>query len=126
VTDFEDFIARYAAVWNEADADARRKAIPGLWSTEVSLYNRVREYHGLRGIEQATQRSCDLFVAKGYTFRPRRQARTHHDAIRFDWEMLDPNGVLDTLGTQFMVLDAQGRIRLDYQFTEPVPASDEG
>lgn len=118
MTDLKPFIERYVATWNELDADARTRSIPDVWSPDVSLYNASREYHGLAGIAEATQRSCDLFTARGYVFRPLRDATTHHDAIRFDWEMLSPAGERDMLGTQFMIFESSGRIRLDYQFIE--------
>jgi len=33
------------------------------------------------------------------------------------------DGEVDSLGTQFLILDDDGRIRLDYQFIEKPPAS---
>jgi ferric-dicitrate binding protein FerR (iron transport regulator) len=33
------------------------------------------------------------------------------------------DGDVDSLGTQFLVLDGDGRIRLDYQFIEKAPTS---
>jgi len=33
------------------------------------------------------------------------------------------DGDVDSLGTQFLVLDVDGRIRLDYQFIEKAPTA---
>jgi ferric-dicitrate binding protein FerR (iron transport regulator) len=33
------------------------------------------------------------------------------------------DGDIDSLGTQFLVLDVDGRIRLDYQFIEKPPTT---
>lgn len=32
-------------------------------------------------------------------------------------------GDVDSLGTQFLILDADGRIRVDYQFIEKAPTA---
>jgi hypothetical protein len=124
VTNLDDFITQYVATWNEPDPDVRRKWISGTWSERASLFNRVKEYHGHAGIEAAVKRSYDLFGSRGFLFRPRAEPVSHHDAIRFAWEMLtEANGKVDSLGTQFLILDGDGRIRLDYQFIEKPPKS---
>jgi hypothetical protein len=118
--ELDDFIARYVATWNESDADIRRAHIEGLWSEQASLFNRVSEYHGLPGIEQAVKRSYDLFVARGFQFRPRGDPANHHNAVRFSWDMITADDKVDSVGMQFLVLDENGQIRLDYQFIEGV------
>lgn len=124
MTNLENLITQYVAIWNEPDPGLRAQRIPGVWSEQASLYNRVKEYHGHAGIEQAVTRSYDLFVSRGFTFRPREQPLSHHGAIRFAWEMITTaDGKVDSLGTQFLILDDDGRIRLDYQFIEAPGAS---
>jgi hypothetical protein len=123
MTDLDEFIAQYVATWNEPDADIRRKWIPGVWSERASLYNRIKEYHGHAGVEAAVQRSHDLFGSRGFLFRPREQPVSHHRGVRFTWEMITPvDGTVDSIGTQFLLLEDDGRIRLDYQFIERPPA----
>jgi hypothetical protein len=119
--DLDGFIAQYVATWNEADTDARRKWISGTWSERASLFNGVKEYHGHAGIEAAVNRSYDLFGSRGFLFRPREEPVSHHGAIRFAWEMVTADGEVDSLGTQFLVLDDEGQIHLDYQFIERPP-----
>jgi hypothetical protein len=118
--ELHDFITRYVATWNESDADIRRAHIEGLWSEQASLFNRVSEYHGPAGIDEAVKRSYDLFVARGFRFRPRGDPASHHNAVRFSWEMVTADDEIDSVGTQFLILDDNGRIRLDYQFIEDV------
>jgi hypothetical protein len=125
MTDLNEFITRYVATWNEPDADVRCKLIAGIWSERASLYNRIKEYHGHAGVEAAVKRSYDLFGSRGFLFRPREQPVSHHNAIRFTWEMITPaDGAVDSIGTQFLILEDDGRVRLDYQFVEmpPTPA----
>jgi hypothetical protein len=113
-----DFIDSYVATWNEVDAATRRKRVEDVWSVGASLYNRAFEYHGHDGVEQAVTRSYELFVARGFRFRARREPATHHSAIRFSWEMITADGQVDSLGTQFLLLDEDGRVQLDYQFID--------
>lgn len=121
MTDVDELITRYVAIWNEPDEARRGERIPGIWSEKTSLYNRLREYRGHVGIEQATKRSYDLFGSRGFSFRPRGEAIAHHGAVRFTWEMLNPERAVDSVGTQFLMLDDRGLILLDYQFIEPSP-----
>jgi hypothetical protein len=124
MTDLDEFITQYVAVWNEANADVRKPWIAGTWSERASLFNRIKEYHGHSGIEAAVQRSHDLFGSRGFLFRPREDPVSHHGAVQFKWEMVTgEDGEVDSLGTQFLLLDVDGRIRLDYQFNEQAPTS---
>ncbi len=118
MTDLDDFITQYVAAWNEPDPDARRNWIAGTWSAQAGLFNARNEYHGHAGIEDAVRRSYELFVAHGFLFRPRQKPISHHGAIQFTWEMITPDGEVDSIGTQFLILDDDERIRLDYQFIE--------
>lgn len=124
MTDLDNFITQYVAVWNEPDPDVRRQWIADTWSERASLFNRIKEYHGHGGIEAAVQRSYDLFGSRGFLFRPREEPVSHHGAVQFKWEMITgADGDVDSLGTQFLVLDGDGRIRLDYQFIEKAPTA---
>jgi hypothetical protein len=124
MTELEDFITRYVAVWNEADPEIRRGWIADIWAETASLFNRFKEYHGRAGIAAAVRRSYDLFGSRGFLFRPRDEAASHHGAIRFSWEMYTAaDGKVDSVGTQFLIQDDEQRIRLDYQFIEKPPNS---
>lgn len=124
MTNLDDFIDQYVAVWNESEPEVRNRWIAHTWSDRASLYNRIKEYHGHSGVEAAVQRSYDLFGSRGFLFRPREEPVSHHGAIRFAWEMITAaDGEVDSLGTQFLVLEDDGRIRLDYQFIDQPPSS---
>ena len=65
-------------------------------------------------------RSYEQFIAPGeFVFRPRDNADRLGDVVKFNWEMVpsgggEPAGV----GLEVLVLDDDGRIRMDYQFIE--------
>jgi hypothetical protein len=48
----QDLADRYAAVWNEADPDARRKSIAALWPADGEHYVRMLEARGYEALEK--------------------------------------------------------------------------
>ncbi len=125
---------RYVAVWNEPSADARRTAVGELWADDgVHLLQPPEEalkaaerlsitaVFQARGHEELTarvDRAYEEFVAPGtMTFRRRGDVARVHDVVRLSWEAVS-NGEVVGWGTDFLVLDADGRIRADYQFIE--------
>jgi hypothetical protein len=127
---------RYVAVWNEPDTDTRRTAVRELWSADASHTlqppQEIRdaavalgvavdlEARGHDALEDRVTRSHDEFVAQGgFTFRPLGDAARLRDIVKLRWEMVPRNGgEVAATGLQILVLDDDGRIRLDYQFIE--------
>jgi hypothetical protein len=61
--------------------------------------------------------------AEGFVFRSANNAEDHHNGVRFNWEMVPAaGGAAAAVGFDFLVLGADGRIRLDYQFLDRPPA----
>ncbi|GAA1618542.1 hypothetical protein GCM10009733_013560 [Nonomuraea maheshkhaliensis] len=134
--DTEELVGRYVAVWNEPDAESRRKAVAELWTEDgVQILQPPREIRetaaalgltpvlearGHEALDVRVTRSYDEFVAPGkFFFRPRNNADRLADIVKFTWEMVptgggEPAGV----GLEILVLDEDGRIRTDYQFIE--------
>ncbi|MER5637308.1 hypothetical protein ABT095_10160 [Kitasatospora sp. NPDC002227] len=126
---------RYAALWNEPDAGRRRQEIGALWTEDgvhllhppadlreiaarVGFDEQVLETRGYRELEVRVERAYQEFVAPGeFTFRARQDAVRLRDAVRFSWEMVQTAGG-DVVGggTEFVLLDRDGRITADYQF----------
>ncbi|PPK68299.1 hypothetical protein V5P93_004596 [Actinokineospora auranticolor] len=126
---------RYVAVWNEPDADARRAAVGDLWARDgrhilqpPGEVVKAADDLGLttvfeaRGHAELTRRvrlAHEEFVAPGeYTFRRRDDVARLRDAVKFSWEMVSADGEVAGVGTEFLLLDADGRIVADYQFIE--------
>jgi hypothetical protein len=109
---------RYVAVWNETDATRRRQTIADLWTTEGEHYVGAREVRGYAALEERIRGSHEKNVRDGgHRFRAARDAKALHDTVAFHWEMLAADGerVVAT-GLEFLLVDGQGRIRVDYQF----------
>jgi hypothetical protein len=135
VNEPRNLVDRYVAVRNEPDADRRRSVVVELW-TEDAIHvleppQEVREAgealdvtpifqaRGHRELEARVSRAYEKFVAPGeYSFRSQGAARRLGDVVKFKWEMVSASGDPAGGGLEFVIVDADGRIRLDYQFIE--------
>ena len=120
MTDTGEFTERYVAVWNEPDANARRMTISRIWSADARACTAGADYAGLTAIEARVTKAHEEFVAQqGFLFRAIGTADAHHDGVRLRWEMVPGNGGgAVSAGVQFLLLDASGRVRYDYQFID--------
>jgi hypothetical protein len=62
----------------------------------------------------------ERFIAPGeYGFRRRDDAERLRDVVKFRWEMVSTADTsVAAVGLEFLVIDADGRVRSDYQFIE--------
>jgi hypothetical protein len=127
---------RFVAVWNEPDYERRRALVAGLWAPDgehvLMPPAEVRdaaadmgmrssfEVRGHRELEARVTDAHERFIASGeYGFRRRDDAERLRDVVKFRWEMVSTaDGSVAGVGLEFLVIDADGRIRTDYQFIE--------
>jgi len=109
---------RYVAVWNETDADARRKAISELWAPAGRHYVKTLEVRGHDELEERVVGAHQKNVRdNGNRFRAVANAQTLRNVVTFNWEMVPAaGGTILAVGLEFLVLDDQGQITDDYQF----------
>jgi hypothetical protein len=109
---------RYVAVWNEKDEARRRDAIAALWVPNGQHYVQGRKAQGYEELEKRIQGSHEKNVRDdGNRFRALPGARHLPGVVTFYWEMLPANAdtVLVT-GLEFLIINDDGRILVDYQF----------
>jgi hypothetical protein len=135
--DVKQLVANYVAMWNEPDPDARRRAIADLWTADgvhrldppqamreqaaaIGFSDPTLEIRGHDALYARVARSYEEFVAPGtYVFRPRDNAARIGDVVKFNWEMVSTDGgEIAGVGLDVLVVDDDGRIRIDYQFVE--------
>jgi ketosteroid isomerase-like protein len=123
--DVGDFVDRYTAVWNEPDADVRRRMIAALWAEDGTEFTESAQHRGHAALEARITDAHEHFVQQGgFVFRAAGDAVGHHNAIRFTTFMVPATGGKTAwTGSIFAELDADGRIRHDYQFGNP-PSAD--
>jgi len=115
-----ELIDRYIAVWNEPDAAKRDVAVAEIWRVDAFAASAASQYAGREAIAGRVTRTYEDFVAKqGFVFRAVGDPDVHHEAMRIRWEMAPSGGgPAVSGGVQFLILDAEGRVRYDYQFID--------
>jgi hypothetical protein len=126
---------KYLALWNEPDAERRRRTIAELWTEDgrhiLQPPQEIREIAaqpgiGLtaileaRGYEQLEARAASAYEhwvgSEGLSFRGRDDADRLGDVVKFHWEAVAKDGEVFAVGLNFLVLAADGRIERDYSF----------
>jgi hypothetical protein len=124
MTKVTELIDRYVAVWNEPDAEKRRRGIAALWAEDGVHFTPSLEARGYKALEARVTGAYEKWVKEGgFVFKSSGNAETHHDGVRFNWEMVPTaGGAPAAVGFDFLVLGDDGRIRLDYQFLDRPPS----
>jgi len=116
---WDELAERYVAVWNEPDAEARRRRIAGLWIEDGLHCTPSMEARGHAALERRIIGAWEKWVkGAGHSFRYAGDADSHHGGMKFHWEMRSPDDTLVSLGFDFLLIGADGRIAADYQFIE--------
>jgi len=132
----EDLAKRYVAIWNEADADARKEAVEALWTdggvhlpeppeeivkraAEIGV-TATLEARGHAELLSRVTRAYDEFVAPGqYEFVKHGEAAALRDVVKLRWAMVPAGGGEPlAIGIDLLQLAPDGRIGTDYQFIE--------
>ena len=125
----------YMALWNEPDADRRRRMIAELWTEDGRhILQPPEEIRGLaaqpgiglpavleaRGHQEIEARAASVYEhwvgSEGLSFRGRDDADRLGDVVKFHWEAVGQDGEVFAVGLDFLVLAADGRIERDYTF----------
>ena len=133
----EELADRYLALWNEPDADRRRRTIAELWMEDGRHFlqppqeiraiaaqpgiglTAILEARGHEEIEARVASAYEHWVgSEGLSFRGRDDADQLGDVVKFHWEALDKDGETFAVGLHFLVLAADGRIERDYTFVD--------
>ena len=125
MNNIEELVDRYIAVWNEPDAEARRKNIPTLWTEDGANLTKSLEARGYEALEARIASAHEKFVRTGgFVFKSMNRTESHHNVVTFHWIMVPAaGGEVAAAGVNFIILDDDGRIRCDYQFTDALPTS---
>jgi hypothetical protein len=126
---------RYVALWNEPDADRRRRMVAGLWAEDGRhvlqppqeiraiaaqpglAMSAILEARGHAEIEARAASVHEHWVgSEGLRFRGRGDADRLGDVVKLHWEAVTGDGEVLAVGLSVLVLAAGGRIERDYTF----------
>lgn len=103
-----DLIDRYITTWNETDAARRRDLIAQTWTENATYLDPLLEGNGHAGIDTMIQGVHKRFP--GHRFRRTSDVDTHHDRVRFTWELAPESGQAVVRGIDFCIVAADGRL----------------
>jgi hypothetical protein len=121
MTNVNEAVVRYVAVWNERDAKQRRELVAKTWSDDGSYVDKVRNGVGHDAIDAMIATAQEHFP--GYRVSLASGIEAHHEYVRFSWVA---GGTADAplylKGTDFAVVGADGRLKSVVGFTDAAPA----
>ncbi len=94
-----DLIDRYIDAWNETDRQRRGDLIARTWAEGASYLDPVLQGEGREGINAMIDGVQERFP--GHRFRRIGEVESHHDRVRFTWELTPENGEPVVKGTDF-------------------------
>jgi len=119
MSEFNDLVERYIAVWNEVDPDRRQRLIAETFSEGASYVDPLMASEGHAAIDGMVRAVQARFP--GYRFRRAGTVDGHHDRIRFHWELATEGGPVVAKGTDFATV-ASARMTTVTGFIDQAPA----
>jgi hypothetical protein len=116
-----DLIDRYIATWNETDGGQRRDLIARTWTENASYLDPVLQGEGRDGIDAMIVGVHERFP--GHRFRRTGDVDSHHDRVRFTWELASEEGAAVVSGTDFGVVTLDNRLQAITGFFDHVRAA---
>jgi hypothetical protein len=110
---------RYAAVWNESDAAARRVAVAALWTEDGTEYVEGIRFTGHDELDVRVTHAYTEFVGSGTFLADHAGDVTRHgDLVTCTVRLVTPTtGEIGWAARVFLLTGPDGRIREDYQLT---------
>ena len=98
----------YLAMWNEPDRATRLALIERAWTTEGRYVDPVQEAQGHDALSAMVDAIQTQFP--GQRFRRQSGIDTHHDQVRFAWDLAAPDGAVTVAGLDVGVVADDGRL----------------
>jgi len=121
MTNVNEIVVSYLAVWNERDAERRRALVAKTWTEDGSYVDRARDGTGHDGLGSMIAAAQAHFP--GYRLSLASGIEAHHYYVRFSWVAGGTaEAPLYLKGTDIAVLAGDGRLKLVIGFTDAAPA----
>lgn len=121
MTDVNITIDTWFASLNELDAEKRAGLVRQAWSGDGRWVDPPFEGQGHAAINQMVEAVYQSYPE--HRFRRVSELDVHHDAVRYGWELVDPDGSVVLAGTDVGTLAEDGRLRRITGFFGPLPVT---
>jgi len=119
--DADTLVAGYFAMWNEADADARRDVLAATWTPDATYVDPLFDADGYDALAAMVDAVHQQFP--GHAFRLTGSVDAHHDRLRWTWELVpEAGGAAVASGLDVAVVTADGRLSHVTGFIDAVAA----
>jgi hypothetical protein len=112
---------KYLDVWNETDAASRRRLVEALFTADAAYVDPMMTGRGHPGIDAMIGAAQQQFA--GHRFALHGTPDAHHDVVRFSWRLAAPGQPPVAIGTDVVVVSADGRLAQVTGFLEAAPAA---
>jgi hypothetical protein len=116
MTELTTVVDGYIAMWNESDPERRRVLIDQTWTEDGSYVDPHAEVAGADGLDALVAAVQEQFP--GYRFVLASGPETHHDRMRFTWQLVGEDGAAVATGMDVAVVADDGRLRAVTGFLE--------
>jgi hypothetical protein len=114
----------YLAAYSEPDGARRAELVAAVWAADGRLVDPPLTGEGHDGIGAMAAAVQQQFP--GHVFRRASAVDAHHDAVRYAWELVAPDGAVALTGTDVGLLAPDGRLaRVTGFFGELAPMEGE-
>jgi hypothetical protein len=121
MTDATTIVDTYLAMWNETDPKHRAQLIERAWAGDGRYVDPMLEAEGHAAISEMVAGVQAKFPA--HRFRRLSAVDTHHDQLRFVWDLVTPEGAVVVAGIDIGALASDGRLRRITGFFGEIPAA---
>lgn len=115
----DNLIDRYIAMWNAGDAEDRRDLIASAWSESGRYVDPLMAGEGHAGIDAMVAGVQERFPT--HRFRLTGPVDAHNGRVRFSWELAAEGEPALVKGVDFGVLGEDGRLESITGFIDQTP-----
>jgi hypothetical protein len=120
MNDLTTVIDAWLEAFAEEDVERRTKLIEQAWSPEGRLVDPPLEGEGYGGLSEAADLVNTHYA--GHTFRRVSGIDTHHEFVRYGWELVGPDGNAVIAGIDVGEVAPDGRLRKITGFFGDLPS----
>jgi hypothetical protein len=122
MSSINEIVVTYISAWNERDSKRRKDLIAKTWTEDGTYLDAHRRGDGHDGIDAMIDAAQRQFP--GYRLALKSGIEAHNGRARFSWAAGGtPDAPLYIGGTDFVVADADGRLKSVIGFLDAAPAA---
>ncbi|WP_329181121.1 nuclear transport factor 2 family protein [Streptomyces sp. NBC_01477] len=120
MSDIQQLVEQYIAVWNETDPAARRQGIDAVFAADARYTDPLADVTGRDALDAVIAAVQAQFAGLVFTLGP---VDAHHDIARFTWELGPAGGESLVVGFDVVTTGADGLVQHVLGFLDKVPAA---